>query len=337
MSAVAEQRFTAAEWSDRKSFLLRDAGAYRRDTRLGPEVASYLAIKQYEEGLRQNSLRTYETPLKRLAVWREDLGVGEYEPPEGTELCRSFMLEQYGELSDATWNTVHAILSDFFAHYVKAHRLHGNPMGAIKRRKKRGTNRKAFPVDRVAGLIARQERLRDRIGLMLLQHNGLRREELRLLQFEHIDLAHREMVLVGAKGGKMPVVPVNAQLALDIEREILNRQAEPSEYLLYPVKMRNRSVVIAEFRHRPLSHTAIHEWWKGCLERAGLPSTWKMHEMRHMAISAHARASGNAQATQQFARHASMATTFDIYGHLLDGDYEQSLANLDAYYKGHEE
>jgi integrase len=54
-----------------------------------------------------------------------------------------------------------------------------------------------------------------------------------------------------------------------------------------------------------------------------------MHESRHTAITDFLREVGNLKLAQQLARHKSIQTTADIYGHLDDVDLERALAALE--------
>ena len=60
-------------------------------------------------------------------------------------------------------------------------------------------------------------------------------------------------------------------LKADLELELRARQ--PDEYLLHPKWSLKR----------PLDPSALHLHFKNWLERAGLPATIKMHELRHSA------------------------------------------------------
>jgi integrase len=54
-----------------------------------------------------------------------------------------------------------------------------------------------------------------------------------------------------------------------------------------------------------------------------------MHESRHTAITEFLRSEGNLKLAQQLARHRTIQTTADIYGHLDDVDLERALARMD--------
>ena len=59
-----------------------------------------------------------------------------------------------------------------------------------------------------------------------------------------------------------------------------------------------------------------------------------MHELRHTAITELLRATGNLKLAQLLARHKSISTTADIYGHLDIGDLAAALRDLPALFGG---
>ncbi len=71
----------------------------------------------------------------------------------------------------------------------------------------------------------------------------------------------------------------------------------------------------------------MHRWFKTWLERAGLPATIKMHELRHSAADNLWRESGNLMLAQQLLRHESVATT-QAYLHPTREDLAEALARM---------
>lgn len=65
-------------------------------------------------------------------------------------------------------------------------------------------------------------------------------------------------------------------------------------------------------------------WFKLCVERAGLSSSIKMHELRHSAADNLWRQTGNLLLAQQLLRHESVATT-QLYLHPNRDDLEAAL------------
>jgi integrase len=72
---------------------------------------------------------------------------------------------------------------------------------------------------------------------------------------------------------------------------------------------------VRAYPEKPMQPSTMHRWWVRCLERAGVRH-FPMHELRQSAVTEFIRATGDVAAAQRFARHASVATTVDIYGHL---------------------
>jgi len=129
---------------------------------------------------------------------------------------------------------------------------------------------------------------------------------------------------VFGKGGTVLAIPlVWADLRVDIERLILEREAQPEHYLLYP----------KSHSERPMDAASVHRWWSRCVERAGLPH-FPMHDCRHTVITEFLRQSGNLKLAQMLARHKSIRTTADIYGHLVLADLATALQAMPSLFGG---
>jgi site-specific recombinase XerD len=71
----------------------------------------------------------------------------------------------------------------------------------------------------------------------------------------------------------------------------------------------------------------LHLHFKAWLERAGLPATIKMHELRHSAADNLWRETGNLLLAQQLLPHESVATT-QAYLHPTRDDLANALGRL---------
>ena len=88
---------------------------------------------------------------------------------------------------------------------------------------------------------------------------------------------------------------------------------------------------LLEHRDEPMGGHGLHDWWYGCLERAGVVAKGqtrgeRMHKARHTAgqrVLDHTR--GNLKATQKLLGHSSISTTADIY---VDWDIDQLAETL---------
>jgi integrase/recombinase XerD len=289
-------------------------------------------------GLDASRLRA---PLALLALDHADLELGDFEPPVGTERLREFWDRHWADRSPRTRKKVLSILRDFFAWAVREGKLHGDPTTPIRAPRQRGTERRTIDAEIVATIITAQPSHRDRIALMLLFRLALRKSELAAIQFKHFGHDRKRLRVFGKSGTIIPV-PVPDFIRKELATYTALERPGPSDYLLYPQKRTGRSDrwnrevegVIWEDRSKPLSSTAMHRWWYRCLANAGVvehgvTADSPMHESRHTAITEFLRSQGNLKLAQQLARHASIQTTADVYGHLDDVDLERALAQME--------
>jgi integrase len=71
-------------------------------------------------------------------------------------------------------------------------------------------------------------------------------------------------------------------------------------------------------------------WWAKALSDAGLPTDFKLHELRHTAASLAIRSGANIKALQNMLGHASAGLTLDRYGHLYQSDVDAVGQAIDA-------
>lgn len=295
-------------------------------TPLGAEAAAYLRIKR--KRLAKNSMDAYESTLSAFCLHFYGLELKDFEPPVGTERIEEWLDSMWGAAKPSTYNRHLSVLSDFFKFQVLRQRMHGNPTLVVERAKRRDVYRTTFSEDQARAIVAGQEELRDRVALRLLLHYGLRRGGLQAVQFKHFDHV-RKRLTVFLKGGKVRQLPLpEPAFWHDLERLILDSEAEPSHFLM-AARWGNRH----GYRNKPeqpMSAHALHRWWYRCLANAGIvpegtTSGERMHKARHTAGQRLLDATGNLKAVQRFLGHESIATTGDIY---VDFDEAQLAAAL---------
>jgi hypothetical protein len=130
----------------------------------------------------------------------------------------------------------------------------------------------------------------------------------RAVQFKHFD-HHRKRLTVFSKGGKIRDLPIpQSSLWFDLERLILEEQAEPTHYLLprqksIPRRGRERPILY-RWHDQPMGEHGAHSWWYRCLERAGVVAEGvtageKMHKARYTAGQRVLNKTGNLKAAQK--------------------------------------
>jgi site-specific recombinase XerC len=296
---------------------------------IGLQAGHYLRAKR--KRLTTESYRDYEACLDKLARYFADLELQELEPPVGTERLEEFLDHQWGHREPRTMNKNLSILRDFFKFQVLRGKLHGDPTLPIERAKNRDVLRETFPGDVRRAIVAAQVETRDRLALRLLFDYGLRKGALRAVQFKHFD-HQRKRLTIFTKGEKVRDVPIPDPSFWDeLGRHLIETEAQPSHFLLCRQKMipkgkpPNRRPVMHQFLDQPMGVHGTHDWWYGCLERAGVvahgvTSGEKMHKARHTAGQRVLDRTGNLKAVQRLLGHASIQTTGDIY---TDWDVDQ--------------
>jgi integrase/recombinase XerC len=295
---------------------------------MGMEAAAYLRMKR--KRLTKGSYRKYESALDKLARYFPDLEPKDFEPPVGTQRLEEFMDAHWGpeRAQPRTYNSNLSVIKDFFKHLAARGELAGDPTLAIERAKARDPHRETFTTDQIRAIVASQEHLRDRIALRLLLNYALRKGSLREVQFKHFDHV-RKTLTVFAKGGTVRMLPIpDPAFWHDLERLILDTEAQPGHYLL-PGARGNRHGT----KLRPdtkISNHRLHDWWYARLAAAGIVAEGvtkgeRMHKARHTAGQVVLDSSGNLKAVQKLLGHKSLMTTADVY---LDWDIDQLAQTL---------
>lgn len=329
--------------------MIRDAVRDKsyRTSPLGGDVGRYFRWKRGR--LTPASYSDYESSLARFAIFFADLELRDFEPPVGAERLQEFLEHHWGDREARTYGKNLSILRSFFTWAVRTERLHGDPTAGLEPPKRRQVEREVFSEDAEAAILASQDDRRDRVALGIVFAAGIRKGALQRIQFKHFDHARRRLT-VFEKGGKVRKVPlVDPALWNELERLILDTGAEPHHYLLCRQKAipreadpctGKRRMELARFPGKPMGGHGLHNWWYGCLQRAGIvgagvTSGERLHKARHTAGQRVLDSTkGNLKAVQRLLGHASIGTTADVY---VDWDLDQLAETLSEVLRAREE
>jgi integrase len=202
-----------------------------------------------------------------------------------------------------------------------------NPCERLRLPAARGRRERIASPSEAAALIATL-RSEDRALWGCAFYAWLRRGELRALLWDDVDLAdglirvERSMSGHGETGGPKSRagrrgVPIVAALRdLLVEHKLVTR--------------RDDGLVFGSSALRPFTPTAVRKRALTAWRRAGLEPIG-LHECRHTFASLLIAAGVNAKAITTYLGHASIQTTFDLYGHLMPGNEDEAVALVDAY------
>jgi integrase len=117
---------------------------------------------------------------------------------------------------------------------------------------------------------------------------------------------------------------------MDLERHILDVEAQESHFLLCARKRARRAYGEHSLPERPMGSSGTHDWWYRCLANAGIVAEGTtggehMHKARHTAGQRVLDTTGNLKAAQKLLGHASIQTTGDVYS---DWDIDALTATM---------
>jgi integrase len=202
-----------------------------------------------------------------------------------------------------------------------------NPCERLRLPAARGRRERIASPSEAAALIAAL-RPEDRALWACAFYAGLRRGELRALLWDDVDLAdglirversmsgHGETDGPKSRAGRRGVPIVAALRDLVVEHKLVTR--------------RDTGLVFGSSETQPFTPTAVRKRALTAWRRAGLESIG-LHECRHTFASLMIAAGVNAKAITAYLGHASIQTTFDLYGHLMPGNENEAVALVDAY------
>jgi integrase len=187
--------------------------------------------------------------------------------------------------------------------------------------------------------------LEDRALWATAFYAGLRRGELQALRCEDIDLAknllHVEKGWDQEEGEIEPkseaaqrTIPLLAILRDFLDEQLLRTGrtgtdrvfGRVADQVFYP------STIDGRAKRTWKAHNLAE---REAAEAEGRPpvllTRLTLHECRHTFASLLIDTGANAKAIQQVMGHSKIQTTFDVYGHLLPGSYDDVRARMDAY------
>jgi integrase len=107
--------------------------------------------------------------------------------------------------------------------------------------------------------------------LLVALCTGMRREEIASIELAHIDLERRVLSIPEAKAGRR-LAPISKHLLAALQKEKM--KAKVDQRFLFPSTSSASGYT-----------TNPQKAFKRCLERAGLPSSFRIHDLRHTAVT----------------------------------------------------
>lgn len=284
-----------------------------QQTRLGRDVVDFLAWLELG-GAASRTLDQYERDLSRGALMFPEHAINEWTDAELLHVARAF---KPGErrVRIAAWRS-------FFKWARQTRRINENPtetLPAIKRTPQRVID--VFSDEEIATLCDLP--VRDGALMQLLFDVGLRKAEARNLRLMHV--RPEEVRILRGKGDKDRVVPATVVVSQKINELAILDGLGARDHLWYSRPGGGSQIA----RERPIGDGSFDRWWRRCLDETDVRYR-NPHVSRHTFATRWLRRGGRITTLSTAMGHASLATTYDLYGHLDTRDLVADLALITA-------
>jgi len=248
-------------------------------------------------------------------------------------------------LSASTISQLHVILKEALSHAVKWGLLIRNVAEAATPPRRQRKPMKMWDddtIDRFLELVGNS-----RFGELhrFAIHTGMRRSEITGLKWENVDLERGKLSVVetlqritgyGLVQGEPKTPRSRRSIALSPEavellHSVRGRQIEQS--LAVGGGWQNTGYVFTREDGKPLAPDMVSKDFCRLVRKSGLPSL-TFHGLRHASATLLLSDNVNPKIVSELLGHSNIATTMDIYSHVLPGRQEAAVSRLAKRLKG---
>jgi site-specific recombinase XerD len=279
-----------------------------QSTRLGRDVADFLAWLELG-GASPRTLDQYERDLSRGALMFPNHALNEWTDAELLHVANAFKAPER--------RVRMAAYRSFFKWARQTRRITENPtelLPTIKRTPQRVID--VFSDEEIAVLCDLP--VRDGALMQLLFDAGLRKSEARNLRLMHVV---DDVRVLRGKGGKDRIIPATVVIAQKVNELAILDGLTARDHLWYSRPGGGSTIA----RDKPIGDGSFDRWWRRCLDDADVRYR-NPHVARHTFATRWLKRGGRITTLSTAMGHASIATTYDLYGHLDTRDLEADLA-----------
>lgn len=245
-----------------------------------------------------------------------------------------------GGLSPATVVYWHRILRHALKQAVLWNLLHRNPADAVKPPKVERKRPDTYDADEAVQALQTLRPTRMLVPTILGMLCGLRRGEIAALRWHSVDLDRGHLAVVASieqlagknkvreketKGKRHRTIALSKQVVAEL-RAHKKRQAE--ELLRAGIRMGRDQHVVAKEDGSPLQPRTLTQEWRRLLGVHTLRRI-KLHNTRHSHASHMLASNIHPKIVQERLGHSTIATTMDIYSHLMPNMQQDAVERVD--------
>jgi integrase len=271
----------------------------------------------------------YAALLRRYV--REPLGRTMLSDLRALQIQNLYSQMQERGLSSRIVRYTHAVLSSALKQAVRWGMLHRNPAELVQLPKLQRKEMRAMSPEESSRFLTALENDRYAALFSLALSTGMRPEEYLGLRWSDVDFAKSSVTVQRAlvwrtKGGgwyftepktsrSRRTIPLPASMVLALTE---HKRHQSAERLRLGSEWQDNGLVFTTFLGTPLNIsnlTAKH--FKPALQRAGLPKTIRLYDLRHTCATLLLSAGENPKVVSERLGHASITLTLDVYSHVL--------------------
>ena len=292
---------------------------------LNSQNSLYLQTKPYwdflhiEKQASQHTLSNYQRQLLAVSEMLSQAGIGAWQEVNSATVRWIINQSNKQGLGAKSIALRLVALRQWFNYLIRQEQMSVNPAVGNKAPKASKRLPKNIDAEQVGQLLSSDSHepsdLRDLAMMELMYSSGLRLSELQGLDLGDMDLAGREVRLLG-KGNKERIVPIGSKALEALHHWLeVRSQFKPQDNAVFLNKRGGR-----------LSHRSIQLVMQKWGEKQGLESHLHPHKLRHSFATHMLEASGDLRAVQELLGHSNLSTT-QIYTHL---DFQHLAKIYDA-------
>ncbi len=278
-----------------------------------PQIAPFLDYLQFEKRYSRHTIIAYQTDLEQFLLFLKD----QYDEVPPVEQINSMFVKSWladikrkqTDISAKSLNRKISTLKSFFKYQLKTGQLEKSPMASIISPKMS----KRLPVyveekemhvlfDHVEFPDNWQGRT-ERLVMKLFYHTGMRLSELIQLKEAQIDIAGKQIKVLG-KGNKERIIPVEKEFLLDLQKYVDEK----------PVKESNNFNLFVNENGKPLQARSVYAFVHQYLAQVTTVQKKSPHILRHSFATHLMNGGADLNAVKELLGHSSLAAT-QIYTH----------------------
>ncbi len=308
-------------------------------------VGAYLAswVEAVRGTVRPRTWEAYELHVRKHMAPISKIRLAALRPEHIRKLLRDKELEGMSATSRTHLRT---ILNTALRAAVNDRLISWNPVAAVKRPKQVAYKYTELSADHAQALLAAAEK--DRFGALfaLMLATGLRRGEALGLRWIDVNLESRTLRVeqavqrlrakVAGKSGHSFAEPksmrsrrtiVIPSMLIPILKHHRARQLE--DRLLAGTRWRDSGLVFTSQNGGPADPTEVHYQFKACLRQADIPTTLRLHDLRHASASFLLKHGASLRTVMEVLGHSTITLTANTYGHVAHELMADAAARMD--------